>query len=51
MVKPPKKPKPKPKPEEIETHPDGWERFQRTMNKILPPKKATAKKDDGDAKG
>ncbi len=34
MAKPPKKPKP----EEIETEPDGWDRFERTMDKIVPPK-------------
>ena len=35
MVKSPKKPKP----EEVETHPDGWDRFQKTMDKIVPPKR------------
>ena len=34
MAKPPKKQKP----EEIETEPDGWEWFERTMDKIVPPK-------------
>ena len=34
MAKPPKKPKP----EEIETEPDAWERFEKTMDKIVPPK-------------
>ena len=34
MAKSPKKPKP----EKIETEPDGWDRFQRTMDKIAPPK-------------
>ena len=34
MAKPPKKPKP----EEIETEPDAWDRFQRTMDEIVPPK-------------
>jgi len=38
MAKPPKKQKP----EEIETEPDGWERFQRTMDKIVPPKRRPA---------
>lgn len=32
MAKTPKKPKPE---EEVETHPDGWERFQDTMDKIV----------------
>ncbi len=35
MAKPPKKPKP----EEIETVPDAWERFEKTIGKIVPPKK------------
>ena len=35
MVKSPKKPKPKPKPEEIETEPDAWERFERTVRRML----------------
>jgi hypothetical protein len=39
MAKPPKKPKP----EEIETHPDGWDRFQKTMDKIVPPKRREPK--------
>lgn len=34
MAKPPKKPKP----EEIETEPDAWERFEKTIGKIVPPK-------------
>jgi len=42
MAKPPKKPKP----EEIETEPDGWERFQRTMDKIVPPKRKPSEKDE-----
>jgi len=43
MAKPPKKPKP----EEIETEPDGWDRFQRTMDKIVPPKHRSL--EDGEA--
>ena len=35
MVKPPKKPRP----EKIETKPDAWERFERTMDKMVPPKR------------
>ena len=35
MAKPPKKPKP----EEIETEPDAWERFEKTIGKIVPPKR------------
>ncbi len=41
MADPPKKPKP----EEIETEPDGWDRFQRTMDKIVPPKRKPPEKD------
>ncbi len=26
------------KPEEIETEPDAWERFEKTIGKIVPPK-------------
>ncbi len=37
MTKPPKKLKPKP--EEIETEPDAWERFEKTIGKIVPPKR------------
>jgi hypothetical protein len=43
MAKPPKKPKPKK--DEIETHPDAWDRFQRTMDKIVPPKRRPRNKD------
>jgi len=39
MAKPPKKPKA----EEVEVEPDAWERFQRTINKIVPPKPHKAK--------
>ncbi len=60
MATPPKKLKP----EEIESEPGAWERFEHAVdaavasgpkhrtstNKIVPPKKANAKKDDGDAK-
>jgi len=42
MAKPPKKPKPE---EEIETHPDAWERFQRTMDKIVLPKRRGPRED------
>lgn len=34
----PKKPKSE-KPEDVETHPDSWDRFQKTMDKIVPPKR------------
>ncbi len=37
----------KSKPEEIETEPDGWDRFQRTMDKIVPPKHRSL--EDGEA--
>jgi hypothetical protein len=37
-----KKPK-KPKPEEIETEPDAWERFEKTIGKIVPPKRPKPK--------
>ena len=33
-----KKPPKKPKLEEIETEPDAWERFEKTIGKIVPPK-------------
>ncbi len=39
MTKSPKKLKP----EEIETEPDGWDRFQQTMDKIVPPKRPKPK--------
>jgi hypothetical protein len=42
MAKPPKKPKP----EEIETEPDAWERFEKTIGKIVPPKRRNLR--DGD---
>ena len=29
----------KPKPEDIETEPDAWERFEKTIGKIIPPKR------------
>ena len=45
MVKPPKKPKV----DEIETEPDGWDRFQRTMDKIIPPKQRAGKTGGGGA--
>ena len=45
MAKPPKKPKP----EEIETVPDAWERFEKTIGKIVPPKRG--KKEDLDKAG
>ena len=35
MAKPPKKLKP----EDIETEPDAWERFKKTIGKIVPPKR------------
>ncbi len=35
MATPPKKLKP----EEIETEPDAWERFEKTIGKIVPPKR------------
>ena len=43
MTKHPKKPKP----EEVETKPDAWERFERTMDKIAPPKRENTKNQDG----
>ena len=36
-----KKPPKKPKPEEIETVPDAWERFEKIIGKIVPPKHNT----------
>ena len=32
------KPSKKPEPEEIETETDAWERFEKTIGKIVPPK-------------
>jgi len=32
------KPTKKPKLEEIETEPDAWERFEKTIGKIVPPR-------------
>ena len=42
MVKSPKKPKP----EEIETEPDAWERFEKTIGKIVPPRRPKPKQTD-----
>ena len=47
MAKPHKKPKPKS--EEIETDPDAWERIEKTIVKIVPPKRRPSK-EDGEAK-
>ncbi len=44
MAEPPKKPKP----EEIETEPDAWERFEKTIAKIVPPKRPKPKKEVSD---
>lgn len=41
MAKPPKKPKP----EEIETESDAWDRFEKTMDKIVPPRRREPKDD------
>ena len=46
MGKPPKKPKP----EEIETKPDAWERFTKTVGKIVPPKRKPKPKKPESAK-
>lgn len=35
MAKPPKKPKPK----DVETEPDAMDRFERAIEKIVPPKR------------
>ena len=44
-MKPPTKKKTKSKkPEEIETEPDAWERFEKTIGKIVPPKRHRPKK-------
>jgi len=40
MSKSPKKPKP----EKIETEPDAWERFEKTIGKIVPPKRRPPEK-------
>ncbi len=42
-----KKPSKKPKPEEIETEPNAWERFEKTIGKIVPPKRPKPKKETG----
>ena len=34
------------KPEQIETEPDAWERFEKTIGKIVPPRRPKPK--DGD---
>ena len=39
-----KTPPKEPKPEEIETEPDAWERFEKAIGKIVPPKPRTAKR-------
>tara|TARA_R110002094_G_scaffold6344_2_gene15476 strand:- start:286 stop:441 length:156 start_codon:yes stop_codon:yes gene_type:complete len=36
------------KPEDVETHPDSWERFQKTMDKIVPPKRGEKKERESD---
>ncbi len=41
-----KKPPKKPKLEEIETEPDAWERFEKTIGKIVPPKRPKPKAGD-----
>ncbi len=42
MIRKPKQPKP----EEIETEPGAWERFEKTIGKIVPPKRPEPR--DGD---
>jgi hypothetical protein len=42
--------KKKPKPEEIETEPDAWERFEKTIGKIVPPKRKPKPKKPESAK-
>ena len=34
----------KPKPEKIETEPDAWDRFEKTIGNIVPPKRRPPKK-------
>ena len=46
MAKPPKKPKL----EEIETEPDAWERFEKTIGKIVPPKRRSRKEQESSEK-
>jgi hypothetical protein len=38
--------KPEPKPEEIEIHPDAWERFENAVDTVMrpPPRHRTARK-------
>ena len=40
MAKPPKKPKP----EDIETDPNGWDRFMKVVKQMAPPKPRMAVK-------
>jgi len=44
-TKPPKKPVKRKEAEAVETVPDAMDRFQRTMDKIVPPKRAEPKKE------
>ena len=30
--------KKRPKPQDVETEPDGWERFEKAVNKMVPPR-------------
>ncbi len=46
-----KKPPKKSKPEEIETEPDAWERFEKTIGKIVPPKWRNSKDKEPDDDG
>jgi hypothetical protein len=41
----------KPKPEEVETKPDAWERFEKTIGKIVPPKRRKTKQADRNERG
>lgn len=38
-------PKTKTKKKDVETEPDAWERFEKAVHKIAPPKKAKAKEE------
>ncbi len=43
MATPRKKPVKRKEAQSVETEPDAWDRFQRTMDKIAPPKRAKQK--------
>jgi hypothetical protein len=50
MAKPQKNVKRK-EAESVEVEPDAWERFQRTMDKVVPPKRRKSKDKETDSDG